>query len=63
VTPPNSTANKSSEMVPRIAGLLRMKRTPAKMLSVLASLATTCGRGWMKPVRIIPKIQNSSMIA
>ena len=33
VTPPSSTANRSSEIAPRITGLRRMKPKPAKKIS------------------------------
>ncbi|MNC32556.1 hypothetical protein D3C75_809180 [compost metagenome] len=36
VAPPNNTANRSSEMAPRMSGRLRMKRMPASSDSMLA---------------------------
>ena len=43
VAPPNSTANKSSEMAPSKSLLCHTKCTPAKTVrKVAASLVTTC---------------------
>ena len=44
VAPPNRTANKSSEIAPRITGLERTKRKPSKTLcQVTGSRLVGCG--------------------
>ena len=49
VTPPSSTANRSSEMTPKIAGLRRMKAKPAKK----AFKVSGSRDGAMRSMRII----------
>ena len=52
----------SIEMVPKIAGLLRMKRTPANTSSAVeSSFASSCLVVRMKPVRTAPASQNTTM--
>jgi len=63
VTPPNNTANRSSEIVPRMAGSLRMKRTPAKTSSADAdSFAGSRASVRIAPVKAIASSQNTSMM-
>ena len=62
VAPPNSTANKSSEIEPRMLGLSRTKRTPANNDdSVGASGGRTGLSMRMAPLKTLAKIQNTAV--